>query len=120
MSFPDNGTRQLNAELVDYSADKIPADCGYQTEWGILKFRVIENGKKLNKDELISVLIMCPREKLEQEIGIKNLKNGSDYNIKIGKRIKKDEIPENVTIISDKNIKTTNLIFPLIDITNAK
>ena len=120
ISFSVNEKRQLKVELIDFSVDKIPADCGYQTEWGILKFRVIEEAKNLNKNELISVLIMCPRERLEREIGIKNLKNGSEYYIQIGKEIKSDEIPENVTVISDKNLKTTDLIFALNDITNAK
>lgn len=113
--FINSQNKHIKVELVDYSADQIPAHCGYQTEWGILKFRVIKNNDLFNENQIISGFFMCPRERLEETIGIENLISGSEYEIEIGDPVPDKEIPEKTTIISKVKHKP-DLTFALIKI----
>lgn len=87
----------IEVQLTDYSADKIPADCGYQTEWGILKFRLNEPTEDLKIGETIFVLFQCPRETIGVKIGLGNFINGNSYFLTLGEKVERTESPLNTT-----------------------
>ena len=106
-------TGTIHAELIDYSSDKIPAYCGYQTEWGVLKFRIVKSNNALKNKQVILVLFQCPRETMENNIGIDFYKNNQEYIITIGDKIEKNKIPERVSVIYENNSENDILMFPL-------
>jgi hypothetical protein len=91
--------KPLKVKLVDYSADKVPAYCGYQTEWGILKFRVKESSNGFKANEIILALFQCPRETMEKGLGLDNYSSRKTYLLTLGERAKPNEIPANPTEI---------------------
>lgn len=71
----------FQAKLIDYTKEKIPAYCGYSIAYGVLKFEIQENTQNLKKGDVIFIVQICPREKME-EIG--NYLNNQIYNLAIG------------------------------------
>ncbi len=89
--------KPVKAELIDFVSDRIPSYCGYQTEWGILKFRVKEPNADLKADQIFQVLFQCPRETMESKLGLKNYINHHRYLLNLGEKVTEEEIPENTT-----------------------
>ncbi len=106
-------TNTIQAELIDYSSEKIPAYCGYQTEWGILKFKITKSINDLKSEQNILVLFQCPRETMENNVGIDFYKNNQEYLITIGEKIEKNKIPERATKMYEIDSENDILIFPL-------
>ncbi len=106
-------TKTIEAELIDFSPEKIPAYCGYQTEWGILKFKISKSINDLKKDQIILVSFQCPRETMENNIGISAYKNHQEYLITIGNKIRGNEILEQATKMFVKDDENNFLIFPM-------
>jgi hypothetical protein len=69
---------------------KIPAYCGYQKEWGILKFKVLADTAEFKKGEFLLTMIECPRERIEM-FGMENFKNNQKYLLTIGGRVDRND-----------------------------
>ena len=76
-------TKTIKAELFDFTKDKIPAYCGYQKEWGILKFKILESTNEFRKGDFIFAFFACPREYIEK-IGPENFINFKECLLTIG------------------------------------
>ncbi|AWA30976.1 hypothetical protein HYN48_13300 [Flavobacterium magnum] len=82
--FPNLFFAQVyRAKLVDYDASKIPAYCGYQKSYGVLKFELQE---KSRKGEVVFIVQECPRELMEK---VGEYKNDSIYSVSIGDQVNK-------------------------------
>jgi len=102
--FSIGQTQTLKVELIDYTKDKIPAYCGYQTEWGILKFKVFESTENFEKGQIIFGIFQCPRETMKSVFKAKNYINNREYLLTIGKMVEKNEIEKiNTTNIFNEN-----------------
>ena len=72
------------AKLVDYNASKIPAYCGYQKSYGVLKSELQQ--KSHLKGEVVFLVQECPRELMEK---LDQYKNDSIYSVTIGNQADK-------------------------------
>ena len=79
--------KPILSKLVDYSKEKIPTYCGYQTEYGVLKFELLESAGNFRKGDLIFIFQQCPREVMEDTVI--EYENNQTYNLFIGKETDK-------------------------------
>lgn len=112
--------KTVEAELIDFVYDKIPANCGYQIEWGILKFKVIEANANLKQNQIFQVLFQCPRETMESNLGLKNYINHQRYLLTLGNKVTKKEIPKNTTGIYNELKQKSAPIYWLSEIKTQK
>jgi hypothetical protein len=82
--------RKLKVKLIDYSKEKIPAYCGYSTELGLLKFKVIEDSAEFKKDGFLLTMFECPRERMES-LGIDSFISNQKYLLTIGDKVDNDK-----------------------------
>jgi hypothetical protein len=75
-------SKPILSKLIDYSIEKTPAYCGYQVEYGVLKFELQENSENFKKGDVIFVVQKCPREIMEKSVG--QYENNKIYNLYIG------------------------------------
>ena len=78
-------SQSFKVKLIDYSTDKIPADCGVIAFATTLKFELLENVDTLKKGQKIFVIITCPRE-----LGMENYVNNHQYELTVYGNSKKE------------------------------
>ena len=83
-------TIKTTGQLIDFTQAKMPAYCGYQTEYGILKIRIEKNISLLKAGDTIYIFQTCPREIMEREVG--KYLNNTEYLVEIGKQILKTDL----------------------------
>lgn len=79
---PAQTKKPILSKLVEYSKEKTPAYCGYQVEYGVLKFELQESAENFKKGDLIFIVQKCPREIMEISVG--EYENNKIYNLSIG------------------------------------
>lgn len=82
-------TIKITGQLIDFTQAKMPAYCGYQTEYGILKIRIEKNISHLKAGDTIYIFQTCPRESMEREVG--KYLNDTEYSVEIGKQVSKTD-----------------------------
>jgi hypothetical protein len=75
-------SKPILSKLIDYSKEKTPAYCGYQVEYGVLKFELQESGGNFKKGDVIFIVQKCPRETMEMSAG--EYENNKIYLLSIG------------------------------------
>lgn len=80
-------SKPILSKLIDYSKEKTPAYCGYQVEYGVLKFELQESSGNFKKGDTIFIVQKCPREIMEKSIG--EYENNKIYNLTIGSEANK-------------------------------
>ena len=75
-------SKPILSKLIDYSKEKTPAYCGYQVEYGVLKFELQESGGNFKKGDVIFIVQKCPRETMEMSSG--EYENNKIYLLSIG------------------------------------
>ena len=83
-------TIKTTGRLIDFTEAKIPAYCGYQTEYAVLKIKIDKDISNLKAGDTIYIFQACPREIMEREVG--NYLNNNQYLIDIGKQISKNDL----------------------------
>ncbi|SRR5690606_6247769 len=86
--------KTIISKLIDYSKEKTPAYCGYQIEYGVLKFELQESNANFKKGDIVFIIQQCPREQMEMGVG--EYINDEIYNLFIG-----SEADENYTDIGE-------------------
>ncbi len=82
-------TIKTTGQLIDFTEAKIPAYCGYQIEYGILKIRIDKKISNLKAGDTIYIFQTCPRETMERAVG--NYLNNNQYLVDIGREVSKSD-----------------------------
>ena len=85
-------THKIPVQLIDYSKDKTPAYCGYQTAYGILKVKLYKDFSPCKAGDTILIFQTCPREIMEREV--KQYVNDNKYELVIENEISKLDLAE--------------------------
>lgn len=117
ISIAQNKT--LRVQLIDYSNKRIPAYCGYQKEWGILKFKVLADTAEFKKGEFLLTMIECPRERIEM-YGMENFKNNQKYLLTIGGRVDRNDGYKKAVEMYSKNENENLFLFWFTDFKELK
>lgn len=83
-------TIKTTGQLIDFTEAKMPAYCGYQIEYGILKIRIEKNISNFKVGDSIYIFQTCPRETMEREVG--RYLNNTQYLVEIGKKVSKTDL----------------------------
>jgi len=89
-------TNKTTGQLIDFTEAKIPAYCGYQIEYGVLKVILDNDISNLKAGDTIYIFQTCPREIMEREVG--SYYNNHDYLVDIGKEVKKPDLLKAVKV----------------------
>ena len=88
-------TTKATGQLIDFTETKIPAYCGYQIEYGILKIRIDKDISYLKAGDTIYIFQTCPREAMER---VGTYLNNTLYSVDIGKQVSKADFIKAVKV----------------------
>jgi len=88
---------KVTGQLIEYTEDKIPAYCGYQIEYGILKIKLENDVSHFKAEDTILIFQTCPRETMEREVG--HYSNGKKYLLEIGKELSKSDLTKATDVL---------------------
>ena len=85
---PQNKEIIVRVKLLDYTESKMPAYCGYQVAYAVLKLQIAENIAPFKDRDTIFIIQECPRETMEKEVG-KYINNQEYKLVTTGKEVER-------------------------------
>lgn len=79
LQVANNDVIRVRVKLLDFSESRIPAYCGYQKEYAVLKLQIDENTSAFKNHDTIFIIQECPREAMEKEVG--KYINNQEYSL---------------------------------------